>query len=443
MTQPSDLPAAISARDATVAVIGLGYVGLPLARAAADAGYRVIGYDNDPAKIDKLARGDHYLGHLGDSFVRDMAASFKPTSDEADIAAADIIALCVPTPLGKHQEPDLRYVIDSAEMVGRQLATDPARPRLVILESSTYPGTTRDVVRPALERGAGKPLPGTLVAYSPEREDPAREGYTTRSIPRLVGGLDEPSGDAAEAFYTSIVDNVKRVSSAEVAEAAKLLENIYRAVNIAMVNEMKVVLDHLGVDIWEVIEGASTKPFGFQAFYPGPGIGGHCIPVDPFYLAWRAREAGVPTRFIELAGEVNREMPRYVIDRVTDELGVDGKPLRGADVLVVGMAYKPNVADIRETPAADIVVGLLDRGAKASFHDPFVPRFPTMRKHRRLDLESEKLTPERLAAADCVLVVTDHDTIDWTLIGKNAGLVVDTRNAMAHAVSPTARIVKA
>lgn len=436
----------IRTKHARVAVVGLGYVGLPLASAIHDAGFPVIGFDVDVSKVKMLAAGQTYLKHLGADMVTTLSASdrFTPTSDERDIADADIVILCVPTPLGVHNEPDLSYVIGSTEIAARVLRAG----QLIVLESTTYPGTTRDEMVPILSEAAEKKgldhAPGTdfFVAYSPEREDPGRAGMTTSSIPKLVGGIDPESGILASVFYRSFIQRVHDVANAEVAEAAKLLENIYRAVNIALVNELKVVFDRMGIDIWEVIDAAKTKPFGFQAFYPGPGLGGHCIPIDPFYLTWKAKEVGYATRFIELAGEVNKHMPRHVVGRVMDALNDDGKSLRGSSILVIGLAYKPNVDDMRESPAAEIVNELYEKGASVRYHDPHIPEFPPMRKYK-FQLGSVPLAADEIANADCVLIVTDHDDIDWSLIGRSASLVVDTRNAMARATGVTARVVKA
>jgi len=441
-TPLDELMARIETRDATVAVVGLGYVGLPLVGAVHDAGYRVIGFDTDPTKIERLNRAEPYLSHLGQPLHDTLAASdrFTPTSDPEDLARADIIILCVPTPLGAHRDPDLSFVESSTETIARVL-----RPgRLVVLESTTYPGTTREVVAPILESATDLVMGRDYaVAYSPEREDPGRDSGKTAGIPKLVGGLGDAGGALGRAFYASCIERVIEVSSAEVAEAAKLLENVYRAVNIALINELKVVFERMGIDVWEVIEAAKTKPFGFQAFYPGPGLGGHCIPIDPFYLSWRAKAAGHPTRFIELAGEINRRMPARVVRRVMEALNDDAKPLRGSRVLVVGVAYKPGVDDIREAPSAEIITRLGDAGAVVDYHDPLVPSYPSMRRYA-IEKSSVELTPDTLAGADCVLIVTDHATIDYALIAEHAPLVVDTRNAIErHAPRPRARIVKA
>ncbi|MCH2132759.1 MAG: nucleotide sugar dehydrogenase [Phycisphaerales bacterium] len=425
---------------ATVAVIGMGYVGFPLARALHMNGYRVIGFDVDDRKIEMMQRGESYLGHFGEEFFRSLTDGerFAATSDPDRIADADVVVLCVPTPLGPNRDPDLSYVLNSTEMVAGQL-----RPgQLVVLESTTYPGTTREHMLPILEKSGLTCGRDFFLAFSPEREDPGRAGVSTAQIPKLVGGVDDTSTDLAVVFYSNAIDQVHQVSSAEVAEAAKILENVYRAVNIALVNELKVVFDRLGIDVWEVVAAAATKPFGFQAFYPGPGLGGHCIPIDPFYLAWRAKEAGHPTRFIELAGEINSAMPQLVVDRVSDALNEDGIAMNGASVLVCGIAYKPDIDDIRETPAAPIIEMLQDQGANVAYHDPHCPVFPEMKKHD-LDLASVDLDAEALEAVDCVLIVTDHAAVDYALIGEHARLVVDTRNAMVDVKDPKARIIKA
>lgn len=440
MTTTADLSARYAARDATVAVVGLGYVGLPTVRAFHDAGFRVIGYDIDEDKIRHLKDGRAYLKHLGTDWIEALARSprFTPTADPASLAAADAVLLCVPTPLGDHKEPDLSFVERSTEMVASTLHQG----ELVILTSTSYPGTTREVCKPILDRTGLVCGRDYFLAFAPEREDPGRQGVQTRSIPRLVGGVDAVSTRLAEALLAAAIDRVIPVESAEIAEAAKLLENIYRAVNIALVNELKPVLAAMGIDIWKVIDAAATKPFGFQPFYPGPGLGGHCIPIDPFYLTWRAREFELPTRFIELAGEINSAMPRHVVEQVARALNDDGRALRGAEVLIVGLAYKPDIDDVRETPAAEIIRLLREAGARVSYHDPHVPEFPRMRRYD-FELASVALTPERLAASDCVLIVTRHTAVDWFLIGAHARLVVDTRNAMGGVASPRARIVKA
>ena len=430
----------LESKTATVAVVGLGYVGLPLVRAIHDAGFRVIGYDADLTKTDMLRRGESYIQHIGAELPRRLAESdrFVATSESGRLAEADAIALCVPTPLGPHREPDLSYVLDSTRMVAAQLR----KGQLVVLESTTYPGTTRGEMLPILQAGGLTCGEDFFLAYSPEREDPGRRGESTATIPKLVGGVDPASTDLAVALYSTFVSEVHPVATAEIAEAAKLLENVYRAVNIALVNELKVLLTDMGIDIWDVIAAASSKPFGFQPFYPGPGLGGHCIPIDPFYLAWKAKQFGRHTKFIELAGEVNAQMPTYVVARLVAALNDRRLALRGSSVLLIGIAYKPDIDDIRESPAAEIIEQLWAGGAEVAYHDPHIARFPKMRDHS-IDLASEPLTAETLTSADCVLIVTDHKAVDYDLIGRHATLVVDTRNAMDRVARPQASIVKA
>lgn len=431
-------------RQAVIGVVGLGYVGLPLVRAMHGAGFSVVGFDIDHAKIEMLRKGESYLQHLGTGFVKDLSRSkkFTPTADPRDLASCDAVILCVPTPLNKYHEPDLSYVQSSAEMVAKVLHPG----MLVSLESTSYPGTTREICGAALEaagRKAGLACgEDYFLVFAPEREDPGRAGFETRTIPRLVGGVDPASTQVGHAMYAAAIEKVVAVESAEVAEAAKLLENIYRCVNIALVNELKPVLGAMGIDIWQVIKAASTKPFGFQPFYPGPGLGGHCIPIDPFYLTWKAREFGQVTRFIELAGEINRRMPELVVEKAVRAINEEGKSIRGAKVLICGLAYKPNIDDVRETPAAEIIKLLVERGAKLSYHDPHVPQFPEMRRYQ-FDMDSVTLTPELLASCDCVVIVTDHNATDWALIARHAPLVIDTRDAMSRVPPGRARVVKA
>lgn len=431
VTSPAarDLLQKLEDRTATIGVVGLGYVGLPLLSAMHDAGYPVVGYDRDESKIVKLKAGKTYLHHLGTEMVTKLAGSdrFLPTTDADELGKADVIILCVPTPLGKHLDPDMSYIVSSTEMVAERL-----RPgQLICLESTTYPGTTRGDCVPILEKTGLKAGQDFFIAFSPEREDPGRKSHDTRTIPKLVGGTDADSTVLATTLYRAAIAEVVPVDSAEIAEAAKLLENIYRAVNIALVNELKPVLHSMGIDVWKVVDAAATKPFGFQAFYPGPGLGGHCIPIDPFYLTWKAKEFGHRTKFIELAGEINSAMPRYVVQRTMEGLNQVGKAVHGAKVLVLGIAYKPDVDDIRETPAAEIITLLQEFGAEISYHDPHCPVFPSMRHYDLADLESVELTPATLAAADAVLIVTHHQAIDWKCVADHAELVIDTRNAMA------------
>ena len=420
----------IERATAVVGVVGLGYVGLPLLAAFHAAGFPVVGFDKDPRKIEALERGENYLKHLGGSLVRDMqeqaADRFSATSDVTRLRECDVILSCVPTPLGKHHEPDLSYVENSAADIAETLREG----QLVVLESSTYPRTTREIMVPKFEARGFRCGETVFVAYSPEREDPGSKNFSTATIPKLVGGIDPASGELAAALYRKAIKaDVVHVETAEVAEAAKLLENIYRAVNIALVNEMKVVLDAMGIDIWQVVAAAKTKPFGFQAFYPGPGLGGHCIPIDPFYLTWKAREYGLSTRFIELAGEINRSMPEYVANRTMLALNGAGKAVRGSRILILGLAYKPDVDDVRESPSFELIEKLEELGAEVDYHDPHVAQTHKMRRHD-LKMSSVELTPATLAKYDCVLVSTNHSAIDWAAVAKHAKLVVDTRNAL-------------
>ena len=434
------LLARIETSSAVVGVIGLGYVGLPLLAAFHQAGFPVIGFDVDPAKIAALNRGENYLKHLGASLVSDMrrGGRFDATDDFARLSEPDAVISCVPTPLGLHQEPDLSFVERNADDIARTL-----RPgQLIVLESSTYPGTTRQVLLPRLEAGGLKCGKDFYLAYSPEREDPGRKDHSTQTIPKLVGGIDELSGRAALALYRRAIRQVIAVGSAEVAEAAKLLENIYRAVNIALVNEMKIVLTAMGIDVWDVIAAASTKPFGFQPFYPGPGLGGHCIPIDPFYLTWKARELGLPTRFIELAGEINHAMPRYVVQRTILALNHRGKAAKEARILILGLAYKPDIDDVRESPSFELIEQLEELGARVDYNDPHVPHTHRMRRYD-LQMASVPLGPQMLAGYDCVIISTHHSSYDWQMIADHAKLIVDTRNSLRNVRGPRDHIVAA
>ncbi len=427
------LLASIESDDARVGVVGLGYVGLPLAHALHRGGLRVLGFDVDDAKIQALGRGESYLKHLGIELATDLQASarFEATSDFSRLAEADVLIVCVPTPIGIHQEPDISYILQTAAAIGKTLRAG----QLIILESTTYPGTTRDDMMPAVLKGAGnradnlKSGRDVFFAFSPEREDPGRKSHSTSSIPKLVGGIDEASTLLATAVYRKGITTVVPVASAEIAESAKLLENIFRAVNIAMVNEMKVVFTAMGIDIWDVVRAASTKPFGFMPFYPGPGLGGHCIPIDPFYLTWKARETGHSTRFIELAGEINTAMPAYVIDRVAEALNDQSKPVKGSRVLVLGLAYKADIDDVRESPSFELIELLQHRGARVEYHDPHCPATWAGRRHD-LRMTSVALTAASIADFDCVLIATAHAAVDYALVAEHARLVVDTRDAM-------------
>lgn len=410
-------------RTATVGVVGLGYVGLPLALRFAEAGFRTLGFDIDPGKVAALGRAESYLGTVSAERVaaaRD--AGLRATGDYALAREADALAVCVPTPLGAAREPDLSYVVSTLEALAPQL-----RPgQLLSLESTTYPGTTEEVVAPRIAARGLRPGEDFFVAYSPEREDPGNPDYSTRTIPKLCGGLTPACLATAVALYSAAIDRVVPLSSTRAAEMAKLLENIHRAVNIGLVNEMKMVADRMGIDIHEVIRAAATKPFGFTPYYPGPGLGGHCIPIDPYYLTWKARQFGVDTRFVELSGEVNRAMPEWVVGKVTAALNERERSVKGSRILVLGIAYKKNVGDVRESPAAAIMEILRARGAQLAYSDPFVAVFPRMRAHR-FELTSLALDAAVLASFDCVLLVTDHDAFDYGLIGRHARLVVDTR----------------
>jgi len=424
----------LRAKQASVGVIGLGYVGLPLAHAMHAAGLRVVGFDTDEAKIESLSAGRNYLKHLGEALATELAESarFDATTDFTRLAEVDAVLVCVPTPLDAQREPDLSFVLSTARSIGRALRSG----QLLVLESTTYPGTTRDEFLPAvldaaLEVGTSlEPGIDFFLAYSPERADPGRTSHTTATIPKVVGGLDAVSGELAALLYESCVEDVRLVSSAEVAEASKLLENVFRSVNIALVNELKVVLEELDINVWEVVQAASTKPFGFMPFYPGPGLGGHCIPIDPFYLAWKAKQIGRPTRFVELAGEINTEMPAYVIGRLVQALGVNGRDVADSHVLVLGLAYKPDVDDTRESPSFELVAGLAELGAHVDYSDPHIPRTVPTRRHD-LQRESVALDAETIRSYDAILIATAHSAFDYGLLAEHAALIVDTRNAMA------------
>ncbi len=413
-------------RSVTVGIIGLGYVGLPLAMAFVEKGIRVLGFDVDPDKPAQLARGESYIKHLGSDRVAAMAGSgrFEATTDFLRLHEPDAILICVPTPLTPQRQPDMSYVEKSARQIKACL-----RPgQLVILESTTYPGTTDELLEGILEETGLRSGVDFFLAYSPEREDPGRRDFTTTTTPKVVGGVDPTAGDLAQALYDLIIARTVRVSSARVAEASKLTENIFRAVNIALVNELKMVYDRMGIDVWEVLDAAESKPFGFMRFNPGPGWGGHCIPLDPFYLAWKAREYGEAPKFIELAGDINVRMPHYVVQKLLLALNERGKALRGSRVLILGIAYKKDIDDPRESPAFEIIHLLLGLGAEVSYHDPHIPVAPHMRTWPHLPpMHSQRLTPETVRAADAVLIVTDHAAVDYQAVAEHAQLVVDTR----------------
>lgn len=437
-----DLTSRLRDRTAEIGVIGLGYVGLPLALAAVRAGFRVTGYDINAERVSLINEGRPVIAHLDTEGLRAALATgrFRASADMADLSRPDAILICVPTPLTRQREPDLSYVRATARDIARTLR----RGQLVVLESTTWPGTTTEIVRPILESTGLTSGSDFHLAFSPEREDPGNARYGLADLPKVVGGDGEAARDLACLLYDPIVARTVPVSSTEAAEAVKLTENIFRAVNIALVNELKVVYDALGIDVWEVIGAAATKPFGFMPFEPGPGLGGHCIPIDPFYLTWKAREHDIATRFIELAGEVNRRMPHYVVERLA--LLVDrelGRPLGGAAILMVGMAYKRNIDDVRESPALKLMDLLEARGARVAFHDPFVERIPPTREFPHLaGRASTALTAEAMAAADAVLVVTDHDGVDYAALVRHARIVVDTRNVCARTGNAAANVFK-
>jgi UDP-N-acetyl-D-glucosamine dehydrogenase len=432
---------AIKAKSATVGVIGLGYVGLPLLQAFIRAGYETIGFDIDNSKVQRLMAGDSYIRHIPSTWIAEWIKKeqFVATSEMSRMAEADVLIICVPTPLNDAREPDLTYI----ESTGKQIAAALRPGQLVILESTTYPGTTRDVLLPILGESGLHVGEDFFLAFSPEREDPGNANFSASNIPKLVGGMDEASLALAVALYSNAVSTVIPVSSCEVAEAAKILENTYRCVNIALVNELKVLFDRMGIDVWEVIDAAKTKPFGFQAFYPGPGLGGHCIPIDPFYLTWIARKHEMSTRFIELAGEINWSMPHYVISRVVEALNSIGKPVRGSKIGILGVAYKKDVDDPRESPSFKLMELLIERGAIISYNDPHIPVLPSMRHYDVPRLASEELTSQYLASRDLILIATDHSSYDWDFVCRHARLIVDTRNATRDAGSGCSHIWKA
>lgn len=422
----SELLAKIQNRKIHVGVIGLGYVGLPLALSFIEKGIRVTGFDVDPRKVETLMRGETYIMHMDPKRVARAVGDkmLEATSDFDRLREPDALLVAVPTPLTPQREPDMKYVVMTSQQIKERL-----RPgQLVVLESTTYPGTTDELVRGILEETGLVSGKDFFLAFSPEREDPGNKHYNTKTIPKIVGGVDEDSGEIAMRLYEAAIDAVVRVSSARAAEATKLTENIFRAVNIALVNELKVVYDRMGIDVWEVLDAAATKPFGFMKFSPGPGLGGHCIPLDPFYLTWKAREFGVSTRFIELSGEVNVAMPRYVVDKLQLALNDRGVALKNAKVLVLGLAYKKDIDDPRESPSFELIDILLRRGAAVSYHDPHIPSAPQMRSWPNLPaMESVPLDVKTLAAADAVLISTDHSAVDYDAVLEHARLVVDTR----------------
>ncbi len=418
----------IENRTAVIGVVGLGYVGLPLVLEFHRKDFPVVGFDIDPEKIELLKKSQTYIRHIPDKSLRELNTSgrFSATTDFARVRECDAVLLCVPTPLTSNREPDMRFVVGTCEAIGPHVTPG----TMVILESTTYPGTTREVMVPILDEQSGlKAGEEYFVAYSPEREDPNNANFSTSTIPKVVGALSPKGLAAAVALYDSVVVETVPVSSCDAAEATKLVENIFRCVNIAMVNELKVVFQRMGIDIWEVIDAAKTKPFGFMPFYPGPGLGGHCIPIDPFYLTWKAREFDMPTKFIELAGEINAQMPYYVVQRTMDALNEHGKALKGSRLLLVGLAYKKDVDDQRESPTLKLLELFEEKGAKADYHDPHIPLLKPTRDHPKLTGRSS-VAIERAGEYDCVLIATDHSSIDYSGLAKTANLIVDTRNAI-------------
>ncbi|MCA9196886.1 MAG: nucleotide sugar dehydrogenase [Planctomycetales bacterium] len=431
----------IDNQTAIIGVIGLGYVGLPLIHAFVAKGWQTMGFDVSAERVDSLQNGKAYIKHIPDEWVQDWLERdmFEPTADMHRLAEADVLLICVPTPLTSTRDPDLSYV----ESTTRQIAKSLRPGQLIVLESTTYPGTTRDVMLPILLESGLKAGEDFFLAYSPEREDPGNPNFSASGIPKVVGGYDLDSLKLACDVYSQAVVEVVPVSSCEVAEACKILENTYRSVNIAMVNELKILFDRLGIDIWEVINAAKSKPFGFQPFYPGPGLGGHCIPIDPFYLSWLARKHELSTRFIELAGEVNTSMPKYVISKVMEALNDVGKPVRGSKICLLGVAYKKDVDDPRESPSFKLMELLQNAGAELSYNDPHVPTLPCMRQYEFPQMQSQQLTPAFLASQDLVLIATDHSAYDYKFIVDHAQLVVDSRNATAGVSKHRHKIVQA
>jgi UDP-N-acetyl-D-glucosamine dehydrogenase len=426
----------LSERTAVIGIIGLGYVGLPLTLRYAEAGFRVLGIDIDGAKVERLNHGESYINHIAAAdIVRARDRGFEATTDFTRAGEPDALIICVPTPLNAYREPDLSFVLDTTDALVPFM-----RPGQVLsLESTTYPGTTDEELKPRLEARGFTIGQDVFLVFSPEREDPGNPDFHTRTIPKVCGGVTPACLEAGVALYSPAIDRVVPVSSTRAAELTKLLENIHRAVNIGLVNEMKIIADRMQIDIHEVIRAAATKPFGFTPYYPGPGLGGHCIPIDPFYLTWKAREFGLHTRFIELAGEINSDMPHWVVGKLTDALNRRGKAVMGSRVLVLGIAYKKDVEDMRESPSVELMEILREKGAVVDYADPHVPVFPRMREHH-FDLRSVDLTPQRIASYDVVLVATAHSAFDYELVRQYAGLIVDTRGVYA---SPLPNLVKA
>jgi len=427
-------------KENVIGIFGLGYVGLPLSLTFCRAGFQVVGFDIDPEKITKLNSGQSYIQHIGSEGIAQSVKKglFRATTDFSELSLCSTLIVCVPTPLTNSRDPDLSYVENTARAIAPHLR----KGQLFCLESTTYPGTTEDIICPILEKRGLQAGVDFHLAYSPEREDPGNKDYSTNVIPKLVGGYTPQCTQFATAIYAAAFKEVIPVQSCAVAEAAKLLENVYRSVNIALVNELKVLLTRMDIDVWDVINAARTKPFGFSAFYPGPGLGGHCIPIDPFYLSWRARQFGLNTRFIELAGEINTAMPEYVIGRIAEALNEGAKPIHGSQIFVLGLSYKKDVDDLRESPSIELIELLLARGADVKYNDPFFSTIPAMRDHN-LGIESQPINPKTLQTADLVLIATDHSQYDYAEIGKYSHIIVDTRNAMEEQSECKAIIWKA
>ena len=426
--EASALEKKIKSREARVGIIGMGYVGLPLVKTFLVQGFEVVGFDIDEKKVNLLNQGKSYIKHVSTEELKSFIKKrkFQATSNFSALAEADVIIICVPTPLDSYKNPDLSFVLKTTQTISNALR----KGQLIVLESTTYPGTTEEEVLPLLEGGGMKVGEDFFLAYSPERENPGDEVYTTEKIPKVVGGVTPNCSRVAKTLYDQIVKRTVPVSSPKVAEATKIMENVFRSVNIAMVNEMKMIFDRMGIDVWEVIQAASTKPFGFMPFFPGPGYGGHCIPVDPFYLAWKAKEVDYPTKFIELAGEINTLMPYYVVTKTVEALNENGKSIKGASILILGLAYKEDIDDQRESPSLKIISLFKKRGANVSYNDPYVPQAGGYRDYPGLVLESVDLTEKKLKECDAVVIVTAHSAYDFDWIAKNASLIVDTRNAI-------------
>ena len=430
----------IKNHKAVIGVVGLGYVGLPLLMEFVEQRFKTIGFDIDQKKVDKLNNGKSYIKHLSEERVARVVKSglFQATADFARISEVDCVLIAVPTPLTKHREPDMSFIVGTAENIAPHIR----KGQLIVLESSTYPGTTEEVLKPILETSGLKGDVDFFVAFSPEREDPNNPNFNTKTIPKVVGANNEQARELVTALYDQVIVQTVPVSSSQAAEATKLLENIFRSVNIALVNEMKMIFDKMDIDVWEVINAAKTKPFGFMPFYPGPGLGGHCIPIDPFYLTWKAREYEMHTRFIELAGEVNTNMPFWVVQKVMEALNEKSKSLKGAKVLILGAAYKKDIDDPRESPSFKLMEILLSKGAIVDYNDPLIPELPAMRKYN-LKSTSVDLTADNLKQYDCVLISTDHSVYDWDFIVEHSQLVVDTRNATLNVANRREKIFKA